>query len=390
MTKAARGLGLYCLFCLSAMFAGGMAIRLSVVPPGPGTAVAAMAHLYLLWLLAVRVLGRPNGPHRAVSAAGRIVPQGDPSRRPAILELFLAPSRLTALLAAMALVLDLAYLGLILGKIPAVLIVSRLPLHPSFWGTAAVSLYLAAMLIDRGPGLENMLWPFALVLAHLLLTVLGHDVFACRGLVLVLAAYTLLLCRGLGLRLSGPALAGLYLALEGLILGSGLFGYFHDLDWLNPLSGPALALDYGLKEAIFLTSGFGGLGLQYLARLDLVKPELMHLNGFSYLSAWLGEAGVMAYAFLNLSVMLILVYAVFRFLKERLAILILPFVCLLASGQYAALLYYLAWRGFGLTHGPAFVGGYDTGLAILVAAVMLFDPRAQKGSQGLSLGLEGG
>ncbi|MDR2368677.1 MAG: hypothetical protein LBF58_11325 [Deltaproteobacteria bacterium] len=295
-----------------------------------------------------------------------------------ILELILESKRFRWHMIIAVLVLDILYLFFIMTKIPPNYVVSRLEVHISVWGTIAMALCFAAAFSDRSTGGKSAALVFGATTLHLFLTLVGNDLFASRGLAIVLAFCVVFLGAGLWRRLAGPLLAVTYFVIEALVVKSGIFAFFSELNWLNPLRGNVLGYDYALKIAVAQISGLWGMGRESLAGLDFARPDLMYLNGLPYLSALGGDFGVMAYAFLNISTLLVLGWFLFRRLKVPLAIIVLPFWCLTLVGQYFTLFCYMVFRTYGLTQGPAFIGGYETGMSVLILAMAILEPGSRE------------
>jgi hypothetical protein len=351
----------------------------------PVFAVFGVFHLYLLFSAGRFIFKR--GPEPTDAYAGRGAadhPPDGPGRgaddlaASSLPEIFLPSRRLGSIIMGVVLLFDLAYLSFVLTERSLGLLASGLELHVSYWGALICSVYFAARFGDAGTPGRNAALAFAAALVHLSLTLLGHDKFAARSLAVVLALWTVFLAPGLWRRLAGPVLAGLYFVLEALIVKTGLYGSLSVLDWHRPLEGPLFAYDYSLKIASFEFSGFWGMGRDSLSGLGYLLPDHMHLNGLPYLTVMLGEIGVLAYAFLNIATLIVLSWFIFRRLSEGLAILLLPPWALLISDQYATLIYYLGWQAYGLTSGPAFIGGHEPGLAVIMLALAVFDPRSRK------------
>jgi hypothetical protein len=433
MSGKGKILGYYCLFSMIAMFLAGLVIRLIILGLGSNIVIGCAIYAILFWQVARLLLGMGPRPDPAVQAGSFVVasesagsefpcpagtwpggpsqgpegfgdpggevsigalagPEGDGLGLPGnagqngllgagnegrpFLEVFDSHG-LTVTLAI--LFFDLLYLALaISSKFSPILTVSSLALHVSLWGTAAISLVFASSFSHGSIHRKSTILVFALTFAHLFLTFLGHDLFVARCFVLVVSVWTILMGEGLFSRAVGPILACLYFAMETIVGQTELFALFQGLDWPNPLSGPELAYDYSLKFAAIQISGLWGMGRESLATLDFVFPNLMYFNGLSYLNAMYGNFSVIVYSLLNFSTLMAMGWLILNSVKVCVAVIILPLWMILVVDQFFTNFFFLAWRAFGITHGPAFVGSYEMGLLILILMLAILDPKNQK------------
>ena len=238
---------------------------------------------------------------------------------------------------------------------------------PMVWAPFAFCL-AAGSLLQGGAARRQAALAFLAAALHLALTVLGHDLFAARSQAAVLFLWIFIFGRGLFSKALVLVLAGAYFPGEGFLVRTEAFASLSHLDWLNPLSGPALALDMTLKEAAFQSSGLWGLGPEYLGRLDFVTPWMMRLNALPYLTAMSGRGGLMIYSALVLSILFALVAVKTRSDPEVASLM--PAWLLVASNQYLTLILFLGWRSVGQTHPPAFLAGAGTGQEMLLLALL--------------------
>ncbi|MDR1656679.1 MAG: hypothetical protein LBT47_03845 [Deltaproteobacteria bacterium] len=278
--------------------------------------------------------------------------------------------RLARLLIVAALGLDLLYLafgqatGLSLGRLlPA--------FFPGVWSSFLASFYYAARLTDpKSNTFSACLSPILAISLHLFLTILSHDLYAARSQAGIMFLWALIFNRGLWPRVLTFVVVVLYLPAERLIVFSQVFGFFDKLDSLSLMSAFGLALDQSLKEAAYRSAGFWGFGWQYVTRLDLVAPELMHLNAFSYLTAMWGLVGLLVYGGLVLSLLLAIGWLLVKTNSDRKVVVVLPAWLLVTTDQYLGLIIFQGWRGYGQTHPPAFVGGFDITFQVLFLALL--------------------
>ena len=243
--------------------------------------------------------------------------------------------------------------------------------YPMVWAPFAASLAAGSLLLaGEGSGFKISFLGLAVFSLHLALTVLGQDIFAARAQAAVILLWTIIFGRGFWPRILVMIFAAAYLPGERLLMATGAFASLSGLDWLNPLSGAALALDLTLKEAAFQSSGLWGLGPEHLRQLDFVAPWAMRLNALPYLTAMAGRGGLLIYATMVLSVLLALAWLAVKTRTDRGVSSLMPAWLLVASNQYLSLVLFLGWRSVGLAHPPAFLGGAGTGLEILILAVL--------------------
>jgi hypothetical protein len=261
---------------------------------------------------------------------------------------------------------------------PGALHGADLGFYPTVWAAFAATMAAASYFSRSRPALPGTAAFFGVLGLHLALTVIGRDLFAARAQAGVLVLWTVIFGRGLWPRLLALLLGAFYFPVEGALASTGLYASLSALDWLNPLSGPALALDLTLKEAAYQSSGLWGLGPENLSRLDFVAPNLMRHNGLSYLTALGGRGGLAIYAFLSLSVLLALGWLAVKTGPESRAASLMPSWLLITANQYLSMTLFMGWRAVGLTHPPAFVGGAGGGLEIIVLACLVIAPPGRR------------
>jgi hypothetical protein len=254
--------------------------------------------------------------------------------------------------------------------------------YPMVWAPFACCLAFGALMSAKGGSAFKRAFPvFAAVAAHLALTALGQDLFAARAQALVLLFWAFIFGRGFWPRAMALVLAAAYFPAERCLTGTEAFAALSPLDWLSPLSGPALALDMALKEAAFQSSGLWGLGPKYLSRLDFVAPGMMRLNALPYLTVAAGRGGLLIYSVMVLSLLLAMAWLAVKTRSDSEVCSLMPAWLLLAANQYLAFILFLGWRSSGLTHPPAFLGGAGTGQEMLLFALLAvpFAARDAKG-----------
>ncbi|MDR2301327.1 MAG: hypothetical protein LBF38_04725 [Deltaproteobacteria bacterium] len=418
MTKSETFLALYCLVAMVAMFSAGLVIRLTILEPSFGDYLIWLIFLILFYLFTNGAFRQRPGPAQSLpdplspqnpespaqpdSAEDSAEPPAQPGRAGSSAEskslmgeveplkandpFKKKPSELTLLefflvtpsfcLKLMLAVIAMDFLGLILPVMSPFPMnnVVRFEAHMSVWGSAAMGMcFSAAYVFDTG-GFRSKALVYLLTLLHCLLTFLAHDVLAAKSLPLVLAFCFFFCLKGGWNRFAGFALMFLYFALAEVIERTSLFWFFSDLDWTNPLFGTSLAYDSSLKSVSGQISGLWGMGREYLANLNFVLPELMYYNGLSYLKVMGGDMAVMIYSFLDLSTIMILFWFIFRRLDMVLCFIALPFWGLIFLDQSLTIIAYLNSGLCGLTHGPAFIGSYESGVFILVLATAIMQP----------------
>jgi hypothetical protein len=243
--------------------------------------------------------------------------------------------------------------------------------YPMVWAPFAAMLACGSLLMmEAEKGLKGLLPVYAALSAHLALTVMGQDLFAARAQSAVVLLWAIIFGEGVWSRVLALALALAYYPAESQLAATGAFESLFRLDWLNPLEGPALALDMTLKEAAFQSSGLWGLGPEYLSRLDFVAPGVMRINALPYLAVMSGRGGLLIYASVVLSVLLVMAWLAVKTRSEKGVSSMMPAWLLVASNQYLTLFLFLGWRSVGFTHPPAFVGGAGTGMEILFLGLL--------------------
>ncbi|MDR2442733.1 MAG: hypothetical protein LBE31_04345 [Deltaproteobacteria bacterium] len=195
--------------------------------------------------------------------------------------------------------------------------------------------------------------------------------------------WVLIFNRGAWPRILTIALAALYFPMEKLIVSSPFFDIFDRLNFLTAISQLTVVLDQTIKQAAFRSAGLWGFSASEVSRLDLVYPQLMSINGLTYLTAMWGRVGLLVYGALVLTLLLAIGWLIVKDNSERRAMVVLPAWLLITADQYFGLIFYMAWQGYGLTNPPAFVGGFDITLQIFILAFIAFRRVGEGQSQNL-------
>jgi hypothetical protein len=296
------------------------------------------------------------------------------STPPPLLSFFSSQSGHLWPMMAIVLALDLSYLlsGAFLAN--GNMIGAKLDFHPTLWGSNAASIFFAVKIREEKSSPASVLLTYLVLWVHLVMVLLGYDIYSARLLVLVLTCFSLLFSRFVWTRIFSIFFALIYLATEQYVTGTRIFESLYVLDWLCPLSGAALIYDMTLKAAAFYSSGDWGLGLEYLRKMDFAEPTNFILNGLSNFTVVFGYYGLLIYAFLIISVVLLLGWALMKKVGLNSGLIILPMWFMALINQYSTLAVFLAFRSYGLTHGPAFVGGVEPGLEIIILFILIYDP----------------
>ncbi|MDR1298253.1 MAG: hypothetical protein LBO05_12995 [Deltaproteobacteria bacterium] len=413
MTAAARILGLFCLLLVVVLSLLGLYLRLLVAPFGPTTFLAVAAHVLLVFLIGNLLLsiGKPlpeNEPARvSLSKHGDVAEEdekkseegskeetkeeskeaenknnyndadkedagaADAEEGQSFLEYLETRSSFPWLLMSAVLFLDLVYLVLGLAVPEGRMFGANLDLHTTLLGTNLAAFFFAAKFGDKNLTAGGRLLVYLLLSAHIVLISLSRDTFAASALSLVLACWVLVYERGFLRKAAACCFVVLTFWVVSLLSETGLFDSLFALDWLCPMSGPLLGFDVALKASAYIASGDFGLGPEFVAVLDFPAPGYMVANGLFYLAALWGFYGVQAYSLLTFVVLIALFWIMLRSLALGETRLLAPFWGLVAANQYVTMALFLGWRAYGRTHGPAFVGGTETGLEILVFFYLL-------------------
>ncbi|MDR3204939.1 MAG: hypothetical protein LBV23_09400 [Deltaproteobacteria bacterium] len=246
--------------------------------------------------------------------------------------------------------------------------------HPTLWGAFAALVFFSKRLLGEDGKFTFSLGASLILALNLSLTILGHDLYAARSEVAVAALWLAFFSKGSKSRLMGPLLVCFYAALEILIKKTSLYHLFEGLYWLNPLDRLTLAFDISLKEAAFYLSSWWGMGLNYLYFMGFPRPDLTYFNAWANISTTVGYGGVIIYGLVLLSLMACLLSLTLKKLTRPKALLILPAWLLICANQYYALALYLGWRVYGQTHPPAFIGGNETAMEILILTAFILWP----------------
>jgi hypothetical protein len=241
----------------------------------------------------------------------------------------------------------------------------------SLWGAFGASIFVGLTLArdrpTRPPGA-----PAAALLVHLLLTLFGHDLFAYRTQALSFGLAVVWFGSGFKLRLGAAAAAFAGLTAERLATGSGLYALFEGSNWLTPFDGPTAALDISLKQMALMLAGATGLGPGSLAGLDFPNPEAMHVHSLAYLDAAGGLVAMVTYALLSFSLLFVMGCLILKRLTHGWhAALAIPTWLYLVACQLLTLKRLTSYSDYSQTHGPAFIGGGDTGLEILLLLIFI-------------------
>jgi hypothetical protein len=243
-------------------------------------------------------------------------------------------------------------------------------LHASLWASLGGAVFFG-LTLARGPDFKARGAAVAALSLHLLLTLLGRDDFAFRSQVLCLGFFSVVFGPGLRVRLCAAALATALLAFEGPIMSSGPYALFAGSEWVSPLDDATMTLDMSLKQMIMELSGLWGLGLEMASELDLPDPQAMHLHGLVYLTAAGGLVAAAVFAALDFTLLAAMGWMAVRRLSGWAASLALPTWLMLAFNQTVSLTYHPGFSRYGPSHGPAFIGGGETGLEILLLSLFI-------------------
>ncbi|MDR1486542.1 MAG: hypothetical protein LBT62_00895, partial [Deltaproteobacteria bacterium] len=232
--------------------------------------------------------------------------------------------------------------------------------HPSLWSGLGAVLFLSPKLSSSYS--KKLLLPLFLVFIHLYLTLLGHDVPSARIQLAVFGVWALIFGQGVKVRVFTLFLIAGFFVSEFLTTNTALFDFFKNCYWINPLTELEMALDLSLKGVAYQSSGRWGFGAEYLSRLDFARPELMFLNGLSYLTVLAGSAGVMVFVLMLLALFFSMAGLALKENSPHKAAVVLPAWLFVSVDQFFTVILYIGFRGYGLSHGAAFIGGGELGL----------------------------